>query len=75
MSATILLINLIYQLYRLFALQIAKNFIQPNMKEKVKFVYASRPESILSYILYLLIGGTIRGSTLIPEFSALHPSD
>jgi hypothetical protein len=46
MSATILLIYLIYQLYRLFALQIAKNFIQPNMKEKVKFVYASKPESM-----------------------------
>jgi hypothetical protein len=27
-------------------LQIVKNFIQQNMKEKVKFVYASKPESM-----------------------------
>jgi hypothetical protein len=27
-------------------LQIAKNFIQPNMKEKVKFVYSNKPESM-----------------------------
>ena len=27
-------------------MQIAKNFVQPNMKEKVKFVYANKPESL-----------------------------
>uniref|UniRef100_M8CSV7 Uncharacterized protein n=1 Tax=Aegilops tauschii TaxID=37682 RepID=M8CSV7_AEGTA len=26
--------------------KIAKNFVQPNMKEKVKFVYANKPESL-----------------------------
>ena len=43
-------------------MQIAKNFVQPDMKQKVKFVYASKPESMK------IIADIFELDTLEPSF-------
>jgi hypothetical protein len=62
--------------YNRFCEWIRPLFLQIPLTDAIKMPpYSKYMKDILYLILYLLIGGTVRDTTLILEFNKCHPSD